>query len=116
MSPHELPIIDYDNIPVGSLQHRIRSLRADEVKLLLDHERTHNDRVQVREILQNRLDELRAGAEPSGGTQDDKPVEAENTPGGSPVTPSGSPEPMHPPRHGMAGQPGKPRADRPYQQ
>ncbi|MER7082701.1 hypothetical protein SAMN02982929_01782 [Saccharopolyspora kobensis] len=113
MSPHELPIIDYDNIPVGSLQHRIRSLPADEIKLLLDHERTHNNRAQVCEILQNRLNELRAGARPSGGSQDDEPLEAEDTAGGSPVDPSGSPEPMHPPRHGMAGQPGKPKGDRP---
>lgn len=113
MSPHELPIIDYDNIPVGSLQHRIRSLSTGEVEQLLDYERTHNDRVQVRELLRNRLDELRAGAQPSGGAQDSRPLEAEDTAGGSPVDPSGSPEPMHPPRHGMAGQPGKPKGDRP---
>ncbi|GAA4616095.1 hypothetical protein [Saccharopolyspora hordei] len=116
MSPQELPIIDYDTVPVGSLQHRIRSLSAEEIEQLLDHERTHNDRVQVCEVLENRLDELRAGAEPSGGTQDTGPVEAENTPAGSPVGPGGSPEPMHPPRHGMVGQPGRPRADRPRQQ
>ncbi|KAA5830529.1 hypothetical protein F1721_21910 [Saccharopolyspora hirsuta] len=116
MSPRELPIIDYDSIPVGSLQHRIRSLDADEIQQLLDHERAHNDRVQVCEILENRLAELKSGAQPSGGAQDTAPVEAEDTPAGSPVDPSGSPEPMHPPRHGMAGQPGKPKADRPRQQ
>ncbi|MEV0085456.1 hypothetical protein [Saccharopolyspora sp. NPDC050642] len=116
MAPHELPLIDYDNVPVGSLQHRIRSLDGEQIQQLLDYERVHNNRVQVMEALENRLQELREGATPSGGAQEAQPVEAEDTPGGSPVEPSGSPEPMHPPRHGIGRLPGKPKADRPRKQ
>ncbi|QIZ37669.1 hypothetical protein [Saccharopolyspora sp. ASAGF58] len=112
MSPQELPLIDYDNGPVGSLQHRIRSLDGQEIQQLLDYEREHNNRVQVMEILEKRSQELRDGATPSGGAQDDRRVEAEGTAGESPVEPSGSPEP----RHGIGGLPGKPEADRPRNQ
>lgn len=111
-----LPLPDYDNLPVGSLQHRIRSLSSDEVRQLLDYEHEHNDRAQVVTILSERLEELREGAEPGPGRQLDDPVETENTAHGSPVDPSGSPQPMHPPRHGTGELPGKPKADRPRKQ
>ncbi|MEV5541806.1 hypothetical protein AB0L13_33690 [Saccharopolyspora shandongensis] len=116
MTPHEVPLIDYDNVPVGSLQHRIRSLDGEAIQQLLDYERVHNNRAQVVDVLENRLQELREGATPSGGAQDARPLEAADSAGDSPVKPSGSPEPMHPPRHGIVGQPGKPKADRPRKQ
>ncbi|MFC7342894.1 hypothetical protein [Saccharopolyspora griseoalba] len=111
-----LPLPDYDNLPVGSLQHRIRSLTTDEVQQLLDYEQEHNDRPQVVTILSQRLEELHNGAVPSQGRQLDDPVETEGTSHGSPVDPSGSPQPMHPPRHGTGELPGKPKADRPRKQ
>lgn len=116
MSPQELPLIDYDDEPVGSLQHRIRSLDAEAIRQLLDYERVHNNRVQVTEILEKRLQELREGATPSSGAQDDRPVETEGTGGESPVKPSGSPEPMHPPGHGIGRLPGTSKTDRPRKQ
>lgn len=66
MSPHELPLIDYD-LPADALPHGIRSLDAEEIQQLLDYERQHNNRVQVVKILEDRLQELREEASPSGG-------------------------------------------------
>jgi hypothetical protein len=42
-----LPLPDYDHLPVGSLQHRIRTLDADGVAALLDYEQAHGRRFNV---------------------------------------------------------------------
>ncbi|MER6980881.1 hypothetical protein ABT317_28905, partial [Streptomyces carpinensis] len=39
-----LPLPDYDQLPLGSLEGRVRSLSAEEVEELLAYERTHADR------------------------------------------------------------------------
>src|SRR4051794_41931556 len=67
--PHhdELPLPDYDHLPVGSLEGRIRSLDADGLEALLSYERAHGDRLPVLLLLERRLDAVRGGAEPSGG-------------------------------------------------
>jgi hypothetical protein len=39
----ELPLPDYDHLPVGSLESRIRGLDTDGVEALLSHERAHGD-------------------------------------------------------------------------
>lgn len=112
VSAENLPLPDYDHLPMGSLQHRIRSLTRDELAQVLDYERGHNDRPQVVELLNRRMAELEAGAEPAPGAQDEEdPVELGRSSGGSPVGPGGSPEPIHPPRHGVQG-PGKPKGNR----
>ncbi len=116
MHDQNLPLPDYDNLPTGSLRHRIRSLTREEVRSLLDYEREHNNRPQVVEILNNRLAELDSGKSPTPGRQFDEPVEARDTPSGSPVSPSGSPEPIHPPPQGEMGLPGKPKGNRPRRQ
>ena len=64
----ELPLPDYDHLPLGSLAHRIRTLDADALSRLLEYEAAHGDRRPVTEVMRTRLDELRAGAEPSGGS------------------------------------------------
>lgn len=107
MSAENLPLPDYDHLPVGSLQHRIRSLDATELQQVLDYEYEHNDRTQVMEILRHRLDELNSGASPSPGRQDDAPVESRGTRGGSPVSPDHAAEPGHPARHGTVAYPGQ---------
>jgi hypothetical protein len=106
MSHDPLPVPDYDHLPVGSLAHRIRTLDADGVSTLLDHERAHADRVAVVQLLEQRLDALRSGdAEPSGG--DPAGAQPEHAPpaaGGSPVTQTEQTDNNQPLRHGVAGQ------------
>jgi hypothetical protein len=59
-----LPLPDYDELPVGAVEDRIRSLTTDEVERLVSHERAHANRAPVVEILSARLERLREGAEP----------------------------------------------------
>lgn len=63
----ELPVPDYDHLPLGSLTHRIRSLDSGGLQQLVDYERGHGARVPVLQVLRARLDALERGAEPSGG-------------------------------------------------
>ncbi|MFC8564572.1 hypothetical protein ACFUIW_02225 [Streptomyces sp. NPDC057245] len=107
-----LPLPDYDHLPIGGLESRIRSLGAREVEDLLAYERTHADRVPATEVLTARLDQLRSGAGPSGG--DPGAVRPEQGRGrtGSPVSPATSPQPFSPPPHGTPDQWGKPKGDR----
>ena len=69
-SPHhdELPLPDYDHLPLGSLEGRIRSLDADGLAALLAYERAHGDRLPVTLLLERRLEAVRGGAELSGGS------------------------------------------------
>ncbi|MFF4211493.1 hypothetical protein ACFYZE_19475 [Streptomyces sp. NPDC001796] len=107
-----LPLPDYDELPLGSLESRIRALNADEVEQLLAYEREHAGRVPVTELLTARLEQLRAGAEPTSGDTAGLRPEAGRSSGGSPVSPATSPEPMSPPPHGTPDQRGKPKGDR----
>lgn len=62
-----LPLPDYDHLPIGGLESRIRSLGAEEVEELLAYERSHADRLPATELLTARLEQLRSGAQPSSG-------------------------------------------------
>ena len=106
-----LPLPDYDHLPVGSLQHRIRTLDLEGLAAVATYEREHADRVQVLQMIEHRLDELRAGAEPSGG--DPGAVAPELAPaaaGGSPVSPVTSGPPINPPTGGDPTNPAQPRS------
>lgn len=72
---------NYDQLSLGDLRHRIRLLSEDQLRRLIDHERSHGDRLL--EVLRARLKELQSGAEPSRGNQSHIP-EVAGTPGGSP--------------------------------
>jgi hypothetical protein len=75
----QLPIPDYDHLPIGSLSHRIRALDAEGVAAILLYERAHADRVQLVEVLARRLDALRSGeTEPS--TVDPAAAQPEHAP------------------------------------
>ncbi|MBC2906460.1 hypothetical protein [Streptomyces cupreus] len=108
-----LPLPDYDHLPIGGLESRVRSLTADEVEELLAYERSHADRLPVTEVLATRLEQLRAGAEPTSG--DPGAIRPEQTEGHkeSPVSPVTSRQPFSPPPHGTPDQRGKPKGDRP---
>ncbi|MFF9817263.1 hypothetical protein [Streptomyces sp. NPDC014006] len=107
-----LPLPDYDHLPIGGLESRVRSLTAEEVEELLAYERTHADRLPITEVLTARLDQLRAGAEPSAGDPGALRPEQSEGSTGSPVSPATSPEPFSPPPHGTPDQRGKPKGDR----
>ncbi|MBM7087909.1 hypothetical protein JTP67_04945 [Streptomyces sp. S12] len=107
-----LPLPDYDHLPLGGLESRVRSLNTAEVEELLAYERTHADRLPVTELLSARLEQLRAGAEPTSGDPGALRPETDAARGGSPVTPATSPQPFGPPPHGTPDQRGKPKGDR----
>ncbi|MBQ0910357.1 hypothetical protein [Streptomyces sp. RM99] len=109
---NSLPLPDYDHLPIGGLESRVRSLGAEEVEELLAYERSHADRLPATELLTARLEQLRSGARPSSG--DPGAVRPEQGQGrsGSPVSPATSPQPFSPPPHGTPDQRGKPKGDR----
>ncbi|MPY46929.1 hypothetical protein FNH04_45680, partial [Streptomyces phyllanthi] len=89
-----LPPPDYDHLPIGGLESRVRALTAGEVEELLAYERDHAHRPQVTELLAARLEQLRSGAEPTSGDRDAvRPEEAGRPSAGSPVSPATSPQP-----------------------
>jgi hypothetical protein len=109
-SRETLPLPDYDHLPVGSLISRIRTLDADGLQTLLTYEQSHANRVQVVQAMTHRLDELKAGAQPSGGAPDAVQPEHAGAPsGGSEVSEATSGPPMNPPSHGDPTNPGQPR-------
>jgi hypothetical protein len=64
----QLPLPDYDHLPLGSLGQRIRTLDADGLATVLQYEREHGNRLPATQLMEARLEELRSGAEPSGGS------------------------------------------------
>jgi hypothetical protein len=99
----ELPLTDYDQLPLNELRHRIRSLDEGQLQMLFEHEEAHGNRIPVLELLHARLREIRHGAEPSPGDSTSGPG-AKKTPHGSPVKESTAAEPGTPLRHGVAAQ------------
>ena len=65
----DLPLPDYNQLQVGSLTSRIRTLGADDLQTLISYERSHAKRVQVMAVMENRLTSLKAGANPPAGTR-----------------------------------------------
>ncbi len=107
---NDLPIPDYDHLPVGDLGHRIRSLTADDLGALLAYEQAHGNRLPVVQVLQTRLEEVRGGAELSGGDLSGlAPSLADTAQGGSAVSPRTQGPPINPPSHGDPTNPAQPR-------
>ncbi|MEV0362344.1 hypothetical protein [Nocardia fusca] len=102
-SEEKLPLPDYDQLPIGSIEHRIRSLELDQVRRLLEHERATAHRPRVVEILTARIGQLESGAQPSGGDPSNAPP-VTGVSGESRVDPSHSPADNTPLRHGVAEQ------------
>jgi len=111
MTEHDqLPLPDYDHLPVQGLASRIRTLDSAGVETLLQYERAHADRLQVVTIMENRLVALREGAQPSGGDPAapaaDDPVPAA---GGSKVSEATTGPKINPPSQGDPTNPSQPR-------
>ena len=111
MTEHDqLPLPDYDHLPVDGLTSRIRTLDAAGLETVLEYERAHANRLQVVTVMENRLSALREGAQPSGGDPlapaADDPTHAT---GGSKVSGATSGPPMNPPSQGDPTNPAQPR-------
>jgi hypothetical protein len=112
MTHHDqLPLPDYDHLPVDGLASRIRTLETADLETVLEYERAHANRLQVVTIMENRLSSLRDGAEPSGG---DPAAPAADDPGhaaaGSKVSGATTGPPVNPPSHGDPTNPAQPRS------
>ena len=106
----DLPLPDYNQLQVGSLTSRIRTLGADDLQTLIDYERSHAKRVQVMAVMENRLTSLKAGARPSGG--DPAAATPESAPAadaGSKASEATSGPPANPPSHGDPSNPSQPK-------
>ena len=110
MPERDLPLKDYDHLPVGSLTSRIRTLDAEDLTTLLDYERAHANRFQVVTVMESRLSGLKNGAQPSGGDPQaggaDAPAPAD---GGSKASEATSGPPVNPPSQGDPTNPAQPR-------
>jgi hypothetical protein len=104
----DLPLPDYDHIPLGTLPSRISALDADGVQQLLDYEEAHGSRLPVVEVLRHRIEALEQGAQPSGAVEQSMP-EVSSTQGGSPVSPATAGPVINPPSHGDPTNPAQPR-------
>ena len=111
MAREELPLPNYDDLLVGSIESRIRTLDADGVEQVLAYEREHADRVQVVQLLEHRLSTLRSGdAEPSGGSPAaPAPESLAGMPTGSPVSPATEGPKQNSPSQGDPTNPAQPR-------
>lgn len=111
MTAHdELPLPDYDHLPLAGLIQRLRTLDADGVRALRDFESTHANRLQVTEALDERLAELAGGASPTGGSPSGLAPEAGAAPGAPRQTDQTTDAPsINPPSHGDPTNPAQPR-------
>ncbi|OXM71383.1 MULTISPECIES: hypothetical protein [Amycolatopsis] len=99
----ELPLPEYDELPLASLQHRIRSLDEEQLDQLMSYELKHANRLPVLELMRVRKQQLHEGAEPSHGEHTEIP-EVSGHAGGSPASRQTAAEPNTPLRHGVADQ------------
>ncbi len=110
LSHDQLPLPDYDHVPLGSLEGRIRSLDADQLEQLLSYEQAHGNRLPVVQVLQARLEAVRDGASLSGGSPDAPRPEAGEPPTApSPASPETTGPSINPPSHGDPTNPAQPR-------
>ena len=106
----ELPLPDYDHLPLGSVTQRIRSLDAPALQQLLDYESAHGNRLPVVQVLQTRLRELSEGAEPTGGSVSGPMPERGAGPANPRTTDQTTAAPtINPPSHGDPTNPAQPR-------
>jgi hypothetical protein len=56
-----LPLAGYDNLSLPSIRARLRSLDADELRVLVSYERTHAERPDVLGMLERRIEKLETG-------------------------------------------------------
>lgn len=106
----ELPVPDYDHLPEGVLETRIRSLDGSAIDVLLAYENAHARRLRVVNALERRLEALDAGATPAAGSVDGGMPDSTAGPGGgSKASPQQEGPPVNPPSQGDPTNPAQPR-------
>jgi len=65
-SHDDLPITDFDNVTLGSLRSRLRSLSLEELATLRSWEKAHGDRLPVLTLLDNRIAKVKASDDNAG--------------------------------------------------
>jgi hypothetical protein len=111
MTTHDqLPLPDYDHLPLAGLIQRVRTLDADGLQALRAYEAAHANRLPVTQALDERLAELAGGAEPSGGSPLGEAPEAGTAPASPRQTNQTTDAPtINPPSHGDPTNPAQPR-------
>jgi hypothetical protein len=110
VSTSDLPIPDYDHLPLGDLTGRVRSLDAGQLDALIAHEEEHGARAPVLQVMRARREQLDAGAQPSSGDAAATDLQAPPAAaGGSPVSPATQGPKINPPSHGDPTNPAQPR-------
>jgi hypothetical protein len=111
--PHhdQLPLPDYDHLPVAAVQQRIRSLDIGALEELIAYEEAHAHRLPVLQVLGARHLEVSAGSPTSDG---DPTAVAPEAPagqaGGSLGSATATPgPPVNPPSQGVPTNPAQPR-------
>lgn len=89
-----LPLADYDHLPISALRDRIRSLTSEEIEQLLTYEQAHGDRLPVVNIMQARLEQLEAGAIPTSGQHEVRPEQAPSPGSGSAISTDTAADPV----------------------
>lgn len=106
----DLPMPDFDHLPVATLQHRIRSLDLAGLEQVAEYERQHGHRAPVLTIVEARLAELRHGAEPSPGSPAGATPETAPPPSGDTgISPQTAGPKQNPPSQGVPSNPAQPR-------
>ncbi len=62
----------YDNVTLGALRARLRSLNVPQLQQLATYEKHHANREPVLQMLAYRIHDLQRGAEPEGATTDEQ--------------------------------------------
>jgi len=99
-SREDLPLPDWNDIPLGTLAERIRPLDEDALTTLLAYEEAHGDRLPITTIVRSRLEQLRGGAEPAGTVAEELPETSQSS-SGSRVGPQTAATPADPAPHGL---------------
>jgi hypothetical protein len=57
----ELPLAGYDGLSLPSIRARLRNLDTDQLRVLVDYERSHAERADVLGMFERRIEKLEAG-------------------------------------------------------
>jgi hypothetical protein len=104
----DLPLPEFDHIPLGTLPQRIAPLDVAGVTALLDYEKAHANRLPVVQVLTTRIEALNSGAQPSGSIPDSMPEVRSGSDMPAPGPKTDAP-PVNPPAHGNPANPAQPR-------
>ncbi len=104
----DLPLPQYDDLTVGEIESRARTLEPGGVEALIAYERAHAGRPAVLLALENRAEQLRDGADPTGGSPEVPGAGSDASDAASQASVVEGP-PVNPPSHGAPENPAQPR-------